>query len=69
LAPAAALHALLSMRWSYLAISRQHTAGELAGLAALARALPVCRVFRPDGLESLPGVVDAIRSELTGHAG
>lgn len=64
LTPAAALHQLLIHRWGETPISQEHTQAEVKILAQLAKSAPVRRLYRPDSLETLPQVIELIRSDL-----
>jgi hypothetical protein len=65
---AAALHQALVFRWSRVPITSEHAAAELGALARLTQTIPVCRVRRPDGIDTLEQVVRAIRADVISHA-
>ncbi len=64
LAPAAALHQALVFRWNRSIISQEHAAQQLTALAQLTQSIPVRRIHRPNGLETLGQVMRAIREDL-----
>jgi hypothetical protein len=68
LPPAAALHQALVFRWSRVPLAPEQSAAEFAALAQLARAIPIRRVLRPDGLNTLGQVARAIREDALSHA-
>ncbi|TRZ87060.1 hypothetical protein D4R89_10230 [bacterium] len=67
LPPAAALHQALVFRWSRVPITSEHAAAELGALARLTQTIPIRRVRRPDGLDTLGQVVRAIREDAISH--
>lgn len=67
LAPAAGLHQLLVYRWGTQLISPEHAARELSGLAQLTQSTPVRRIHRPDDLNSLGRLVQAIQEDLSNN--
>ena len=60
LSPAAALNGLMNQRFCMTPLSPTYVADTLAALSALAQQTPVYLLYRPHGLETLLGVVDAI---------
>lgn len=66
--PAASLNALMNQRFCMTPLTPTHTADSLAALSALVPQVPVRMLYRPNGLETLPGVVDAICQAATDHA-
>lgn len=64
LPPAAALNALMNQRFCTAPLSATYTATSFAALAALAQGTPVRLLHRPQGLETLPEVVAAIRENV-----
>ena len=68
LVPAAALLQALVYRRSQVHISSEHAAAELAALARLSQDIPIRRVYRPDGIDTLGHVVDAIREDVNACA-
>jgi hypothetical protein len=65
--PKEALFALLQKRFSAVNVSPEHAAAELSVLSQIAQEIPVLRLHRPDGLESLPHVIECIRRDLTSY--
>lgn len=67
LTPAAALNALMNQRFCMSPFSPTYAAESMAALSALVQRTPVNMLYRPHGLETLPGVVDAICEDTKGH--
>lgn len=60
----AALHELWTRRYSPISVSPEHAAAELAVLAQVAQQTRICYLHRPDGLETLPQVIAAMRADV-----
>ena len=58
-----ALHELLRRRYTTVSASQAHTKSELANLAQVVQQTRICTLHRPDGLETLPQVIAAIRAD------
>ena len=67
LPPAGALNALMNQRFCMTSLSATHTEKSLAALAALVPHVPVRMLYRPNGLETLSSIVDALRRDAIGH--
>lgn len=68
LSPAAALNALMNQRFCMMPFSPTYAAETMTALSAIAQQTPVRLLYRPQGLETLPGIVDAIHKDAIGHA-
>lgn len=64
LAAPAALHQLLVQRFGPFTISSEHAAAEMAHLGRLARTVPIRRLHRPQGLDTLDRVVATVCADL-----
>lgn len=65
--PAASLNALMNQRFCMTPLTPTHTADSLAMLSALVPQVPVRMLYRPNGLGTLPEIVDAIRKDTMAH--
>ena len=64
----AALHELWARRYSTVSVSSEQAAAELAMLAQVAQQTRICYLHRPDGLETLPQVIAAMRADIAASA-
>lgn len=64
LAPAAALNALMQRRFSTVPLDARYTAASLAALSDVVQQTPVRLLYRPEGLETVPGVVAAVQENI-----
>ena len=67
LSPAGALNALANQRFCMTPLTSTHAADSLTALSALVPHVPVRMLYRPNGLETLPGIVDAICQDAADH--
>jgi hypothetical protein len=67
LSPAAALNGLMNQRFCMTPLSPTYAAETLAALAALAQQTPIHLLYRPNGLDTLPSIVDAIHRDAMAH--
>lgn len=65
--PAASLNALMNQRFCMTPFTPTHTADSLAALSKLVPQVPVRMLYRPNGLETLPEIVDAIHEDVRTH--
>ncbi len=64
LPPAGALNALMNQRFCMTPLLGTHAADSLAALSVLIPQVPVRMLYRPNGLETLPLIVNAIRQDI-----
>jgi len=67
LSPSAALNALMNQRFCTTSISPAYVVDSMAALSALAQQTPVRLLYRPQGLETLPDVVNAICEDAASY--
>lgn len=67
LSPAAALNGLMNQRFCMTPLSPTYAAETLAALSALAQQIPIHLLYRPNGLDTLPSIVDAIHRDAMAH--
>jgi len=65
--PAASLNALMNQRFCMTPLTPTHTVDSLAALSALIPEVPVRMLYRPNGLETLPEIIDAIHEDAMAH--
>lgn len=66
LPPAGALNALMNQRFCMTPLTATHAQDSLTALSMMVPQVPVRMLYRPNGLETLPSIVDAIRQDVHG---
>lgn len=67
LSPAAALNGLMNQRFCATPLWPTYATETLAALSSLAQQTPVHLLYRPNGLDTLPSIVDAIHWDIVAH--